>query len=95
MSQHPYRLRLPTYVVQLVRKLHPAIKKKIKKALANLVENPELGKQLKQEYSGLRSYKVSRYRIIYKIAAKKVLEIIALGPRKTIYLETYRYLEKE
>ncbi|NOR24838.1 MAG: hypothetical protein GQ542_10695 [Desulforhopalus sp.] len=45
---------------------------------------------------GLRSYRIKRYRVIYRIVApKKILEIIAIGPRKNIYEETFKIISRE
>ncbi len=45
--------------------------------------------------SGLRSYRVSRFRIIYRLVQEKRIEIIAVGPRERIYEETYRLVTKK
>ncbi len=85
-----YLLRVPEGVVSLVRNLHPLIKADIRAALHFLIQNPNSGKSLKEELHGLRSYRVKRYRIIYRIVVpEKILEIFAIGPRKNIYEETF------
>jgi mRNA-degrading endonuclease RelE of RelBE toxin-antitoxin system len=50
---------------------------------------------LKEDLKGLLSYGVGRIRIVYRIAPKRTIELITIGPRKTIYEETYRALKKE
>ncbi len=91
-----YLLRVPESLVVLIRNLHPLIKADIQAGLQLLLQNPESGKALKEELQGLRSLRIKRYRIIYRIvAADKILEIIALGPRKSIYEETYRILSRK
>jgi mRNA interferase RelE/StbE len=91
-----YLLRVPESLVVLIRNLHPLIKADIRAGLQLLLQNPERGKALKEELQGLRSLRIKRYRIIYRIvAADKILEIIALGPRKSIYEETYRILSRK
>ena len=42
----------------------------------------------------MRSFRVSRFRIIYRISPDKVIEIVALGPRERIYEETFKILMK-
>jgi len=37
---------------------------------------------------------VSRYRVIYRIATGRRIEIVAIGPRERIYEETYRMMQK-
>jgi len=85
------RVRKP--VVQYVRKLHPVLKKKIKTAITTLLENPESGKALRDELDGYFTYRVGRFRIIYTIGSR-TLDVYNIGPRRTIYEETYRLLKK-
>ncbi len=91
-----YLLKLPEDLISLIRNLHPHIKEDIRSALRFLVKNPNIGKALKEELYGLRSYRVKRYRVVYRIVApEKILEIIAIGPRKNIYEETFKILSRE
>jgi hypothetical protein len=53
------------------------------------------GKPLKDEIEGLRSFRVSRFRIIYRIGNRKEIQVIVIGPRERIYEETYRLMRKE
>ena len=89
-----YRLRVPDEIVDLLRSLHPEIKRKMKAALDLIASDPGVGKSLRDELRGLKSFKIGRFRIIYKVASKRIIEIVAIGPRRTIYEETYRLLKK-
>ena len=89
-----YRLMVPDETVDFLRSLHPEIKRKTRAALNLIASEPGVGKSLRDELKGLRSFRVGRFRIIYKVASKRVVEIVAIGPRKTIYEETYRLLRK-
>jgi mRNA-degrading endonuclease RelE of RelBE toxin-antitoxin system len=51
------------------------------------------GKPLKDELAGLRSFRVGRFRIIYRMANDRLVEVVAIGPRRCIYEETYRKLQ--
>jgi mRNA interferase RelE/StbE len=91
-----YLLKIPEDLVSLIRNLHPHIKAEIRSALHFLVQNPSGGKALKEELHGMRSYRIKRYRVIYRIVApEKILEIIAIGPRKNIYEETFKIISRE
>ena len=90
-----YQLRVPNEVVKLIRGLHPHLKKKIRGSLEAILSDPQAGKALKEDLDGLRSFRVSRFRIIYRISDKKEVEIVAIGPRDRIYEETYRIIKKE
>ena len=87
------RVRVPDDVAALIRGLHPDLKKKVQSALRDIVEDPGVGKVLRDELAGLRSCRVSRFRIVYRVAGG-VIEIVAVGPRSTIYHETWRRVQK-
>ena len=89
------KLRVPVKIVTLIRGCHPKLKRKIRAGLRHIVTEPESGKSLKDELEGLKSYRISRFRIIYRISSKKIIDVVAIGPRKTIYEETYRIIKKE
>ena len=91
----PLALRVPDEVARRLRALHPALKARIKAALQTIREAPESGKPLRDDLAGLRSFRVSRHRIVYRVTEDPMVEIIPVGPRKTIYEETYRRLGKE
>ncbi|SMP62919.1 mRNA interferase RelE/StbE [Desulfonatronum zhilinae] len=96
MSRSPlYRLRVSDDLAALIRGLHPELKGKVREALVLIVENPALGKPLKRELEGLRSFRVNRFRIIYNLAANREVQIIAIGPRDRIYEETARMERRE
>lgn len=88
-------LKIPTAVASLVRGLHPDLKRKVRAALDQILEDPSVGKALKEEMAGLRSYRVGRIRVIYRSAAGDVIELVAVGPRSTIYEETLRLVKKQ
>lgn len=93
MKQPVYRLRIPDNVAKLVRGIHPHLKRKIKASFRLILSNPNEGKALKDELAGLRSFRVSRFRIIYRVQ-KNVVEIVSIGPRERIYEETFLILKK-
>jgi mRNA interferase RelE/StbE len=92
--KQPVKLKVPDIVAALIRNLHPHLKKKVKTSLQTIMSDPFSGKPLRDELSGLRSFRVSRFRIIYRISGKKLIEIVAIGPRECIYEETFRLLKK-
>ncbi len=53
------------------------------------------GKLLRGKLEGLRSVRVSRLRLIYRIGHGRQIEIVALGPRGRIYEETLRLVKKD
>jgi mRNA interferase RelE/StbE len=87
-------LLVPDEVAELVRRLHPQLKAGIKTALRDILDNPACGKALKDELDGLRSYRFKRFRIIYRIATGGI-DIVAIGPRRYIYKETFLIISRE
>ena len=94
-ARRKIKLRVPDEIVIFIRSCHPQLKRKIRAGLQHIVSEPESGKSLKDELEGLKSYRISRFRIIYRISSKHTIDIVAVGPRKTIYEETYRIIKKE
>ena len=89
------KLRVPDEIVALIRGCHPQLKRKIRAGLKHIVIEPGVGKSLKDELEGLRSNRISRFRIIYRISSTQIIDVVAVGPRKTIYEETYRIIKRE
>ncbi len=95
MAPKRYKFRIPDEIAALVRNLHPEIKAVVRLALQTILDEPHCGKALKDELSGLRSYRVKKYRVIYRVSVvNKELEIVAIGPRKNIYEQTFRIISK-
>ena len=94
MKEPALKLIIPDDVAEFVRRMHPYLKKKIKASLNIILSDPDSGKMLRDELTGLRSFRVSSFRIIYRISTKKIIEIVAIGPRERIYEETFRLLKK-
>ncbi len=88
----PHHVRVPPEVAALVRGLHPVLKRKVRAALQAILDDPYAGKVLCNELQGLRSYRVGRFRIIYRL--RRDVELVAFGPRDAIYVETYRQLHE-
>jgi mRNA-degrading endonuclease RelE of RelBE toxin-antitoxin system len=56
--------------------------------------DPAVGKELRDELAGLRSLRVGQIRIIYRVEARRLIDLVAIGPRRTIYQETLRHLRR-
>ncbi len=88
-------LRIPHDIARFIRGAHPQLKRKIKAALKIILSDPDIGKSLRDDLRGLRSLGVGRFRVIYRISSDNYIEVIAIGPRKTIYEETFRIIARE
>jgi len=89
-----HRLRIPGDVAHLVRGMHPELKRKIRGVLEIISATPEARKALKDELSGLRSFRVGKFRVVYRIS-RRTIDIVAVGPRSKIYEETLRLIRPE
>jgi len=95
MKKPLYKLKVPDDIAELVCNMHPHLKKKVRASLQTILSDPYSGKALKDELAGLRSFRVGRFRVIYRISDQKLIEIVAIGPRENIYEETFRLLKRK
>ena len=81
-----YRIKITSFANDFGKKLSPEIKDAVKAALKELAQNPNLGKELQEDLRGFRSYRIMRYRVIYKVdTLDKNIVIWAIGHRRDIY----------
>jgi mRNA interferase RelE/StbE len=77
---------------RLIAKLPPDIKRLVRSTLDALLAKPEMGTELTGELDGYRSYRVRRYRIIYRVNEEEsCLEVYHVGHRRDVY-QTLRSL---
>jgi hypothetical protein len=87
---------VPGEIVAFIRGCHPQLIRKIRAGLQHIVTEPESGKSLKDELEGLNKELPNRQiRDNLSNISKQTIDIVAVGPRKTIYEETYRIIKKE
>ena len=89
-----YRIEMPRVLRDLIRHLPPELKAKVKAALRSISDDPYRSKELRDELAGLRSFRVARSRVIYRIIGSTV-QIVALGPRTDIYERAAAELSKK
>ena len=88
-----YRIEMPRALRDLIRHLPPELKAKVKATLRSISDDPYRAKELSEELTGLRSYGIARFRVIYRIVGSMV-QIVALGPRADIYERAAAELSK-
>jgi addiction module RelE/StbE family toxin len=77
---------------RLISKLPPEIKRLVRSTVDALLTKHEIGTALTGELDGYRSYRVRRYRIIYRVNEEaSCLEVYHVGHRRDVY-ETLRSL---
>ena len=77
-------LKVPRALRDVIRQLHPLLKRKVREGLTDILADPACGKPLQRELEGYWSLRVGRHRIIYR-PDEAGAEIVAFGPRTTIY----------
>jgi len=89
------KMRFTPESSRLLSKIHPENKRLIKQVLAELRQNPYLGKDLQEELSGFKSLRLKQYRIIYNInEGEKIIQIYHVGQRRDIYEQFKRLLNE-
>lgn len=72
-----WRLVITPQVQSALRTFPPQTKRYIRSALDQIVEDPEIGKSLRDELNGLHSFSTRRFRIIYEIqSSRRILSVI-------------------
>ena len=90
-----WKMRFTPEASRLLSKLHPENKRRIKKALGGLQQDPYPGKDLQEELSGFKSLRIKKYRVVYNInEEEKIIQILYIGLRSDVY-EQFRYLLTE
>jgi mRNA interferase RelE/StbE len=87
-------LKVPAEVRYVIRRLHPELKRKLRAALADILDDPTCGKALKEDLEGYWSLRIGRSRVIYRLGGGGV-EIVAVGPRASIYEEAVRQIRRD
>jgi mRNA-degrading endonuclease RelE of RelBE toxin-antitoxin system len=87
------KLVIPPGVADTIRHLPPSLKRGVRQAIRTIAETPDSGEPLQRELAAYLKYKVRRFRIVYVIdRRRRMLRIMAVGPRSTIYEEVAEQL---
>ena len=88
------RLRMAEDLARLIRGMHPSLKKKVRASLEAVLADPTSGKALRDDLAGLRSFRIGRLRMVYRVSRTEI-QVVAIGPRTVIYEETARLVKRE
>ena len=81
-----FEVRISSKAEKQIKQIKKIYQTAILSALAELRDDPFAGKPLSKYLTGRFSYKISSYRIIYKVNKKdKVVNVLSAGHRATIY----------
>lgn len=82
----PFQPVIPPHVAEVIRSLHPDLKRVIKSSIRAIAADPECGAPLLRELKGLWKYRVRRFRIVYAIdGSSRTIKLMAVGHRQSIY----------
>jgi len=76
--------RVSAALKKQISHLPPDLKFQVRSALDVIWEQPESGKPLEDDLAGYRSYRIGKYRLIYRSEADRLV-LEAVGPRSDIY----------
>ena len=71
------------------RALPPEVKRRVRAEIDALKVDPSRGEPLHGDLTGLLRARVGRYRVVYRLTADAI-QIWAVGPRSTIYVDLER-----
>ena len=92
---NPFRPDIPRHVAEVIRSLHPDLKRSVKAAVCAIAADPEYGEPLLRELDGLWKYRVRRFRVVYAIDRKtRVIRFIAVGHRRHVYEELSDHMRR-
>ena len=81
-----WRVEYAQEAVKALRKLDPQIRRRVRKAVEALQEDPLRGKPLQFELKGLRSWRTGDYRIVYAVQDRVLrILIVMIGDRREVY----------
>jgi len=79
-----YTLVISPKLLKKLEKLDKATKERIADSINEILKNPEKFKPLRYELKGLRSARIGKWRIIYRVEGEEVI-ILSIGHRKNVY----------
>ena len=83
-----------TSAARAIKRLDPAVRRRLLAALERLREDPERGKPLLLTLKGLRSLRTGDYRIVYRVIESRVeILIVAVGHRRDVYARVRKMLD--
>jgi mRNA interferase RelE/StbE len=84
----PFRPEVPPHVAEVIRSLHPDLKRSIRAAIRAIASDPECGEPLLRDLHGLWKYRVRRFGIVYAVDRKAhVIRLMAVSHRREVYEE--------
>lgn len=81
-----FEVRISSKAKRDIKQIKKIYQTAVLSALTELRDDPFAGKPLTQDLTGRFSYKISSYRIIYKVNKKdRIVNVLSAGHRATVY----------
>src|SRR5438093_13571978 len=81
-----YPLVIPPHVADVIRSLHPDLKRSVRNALRALGDDPSAGSPLRRELEGLWKFRVRRLRVVYAVdRSRRIIQVVAVGHGPTTH----------
>lgn len=77
-------VRLSACAAKSLGHIDPRFRERLGAAIRELAADPLLGKKLKGVFEGLQSYRLGRFRIVYRFT-REILDIVHVDDRKDVY----------
>ena len=85
-----------TSAARTIKRLDPAVRRRMLAALLKLRENPERGKPLQFALRGLRSWRTRDHRIVYRLVESRIeILVVAVGHRRDVYERLKKTLDTD
>ena len=83
-----------TSAARAIKRLDPAVRRRMLAALRKLDADPERGKPLQLVLKGLRSWRTGDYRIVYRVIESRIeILVVAVGHRRDVYERLKKMLD--
>jgi len=79
-----YQIDIPSSCKKDIKNADPESKKRLKKVLTFLIDDPFCGKPLRYELKGIRSIRIGKYRLTYEIK-ENIVRLRSFKLRKKVY----------
>lgn len=92
MSAAASRVRVPNEIRDLISRLNPDTKRRVRAALEEVVDDPDTGMALAGQLAGYRRIRIGGWRIVYRVE-RTTIQIHAIGRRSTVYADLIARIE--
>ncbi len=89
-----WNLVYATSAARAIKRLDPAVRRRLLAALLTLRADPERGKPLQLALKGLRFWRTGDYRIVYRLTESRIeILVVAVGHRREVYARLKKMLD--